>query len=277
MKRGYKTGEFAELAGVTVRALHHYDRIGLLRPQRSSSGARLYSLDNLERLEQIAALKFLGIPLKEIKYLLGSSKTLPLLESLDFQLQALAEKRKSIDRAVQAIELATRAIRSGHATDASVLKKILETIDMQPQENSMRKYYSEQAWLDRAKLAQDTPAEIREQRSQLWKQLFVELEGSLELDPKCEAVQALTGRWLSMADAATGNNDGIRDGGISAWKDHANWSPAQQDAFLSGFGLDTGDRLASMQRVERVTGFIGRAIAQRIRSNWRDLYGPKQP
>lgn len=277
MKKGYKTGEFAELAGVTVRALHHYDRIGLLKPERNRSGARVYSLDDLERLEQIAALKFLGIPLKEIKYLLGSSKTLPLLESLDFQLQALAEKRRSIDRAVQAIELATKAIRSGQATDASVLKKILETIDMQPQENSMRKYYSEQAWLDRAKLAKDTPAEVREQRSQLWRQLFAELEASLELDPACEAAQALTGRWLNLANAVTGNNDGIRDGGISAWKDHANWPRAQQDAFLSGFGLDTGDRTASMDRVEKVTSFIGRAITQRIRSNWRDLYGPKQP
>jgi DNA-binding transcriptional MerR regulator len=42
--------------------LHHYDRIGLLKPQRGSSGIRLYRLEDLERLEQIAALKFQGIP-----------------------------------------------------------------------------------------------------------------------------------------------------------------------------------------------------------------------
>ena len=70
MSGTYRIGEFAELAGVTVRALHHYDRIGLLKPERGNSGNRLYRLQDLERLEQIAALKFLGIPLQEIKLLL---------------------------------------------------------------------------------------------------------------------------------------------------------------------------------------------------------------
>jgi DNA-binding transcriptional MerR regulator len=62
--------EFAELAGVTVKALHHYDRLGLLKPQRNDAGYRVYSLADLERLEQIVALKFLGLPLKQIKILL---------------------------------------------------------------------------------------------------------------------------------------------------------------------------------------------------------------
>ena len=52
--------QFAELAGVTVKALHHYDRLGLLKPRRTDSGYRLYTERDLERLEQIVALKFLG-------------------------------------------------------------------------------------------------------------------------------------------------------------------------------------------------------------------------
>jgi DNA-binding transcriptional MerR regulator len=107
----YKAREFAELAGVTVRALHHYDRIGLLKPQRSRSGYRLYSLTHLERLEQIRALKFLGIPLKEIKTLLESSP-LTLGESLELQRRALAEKRDIITRAIHAIEAAEELVRS---------------------------------------------------------------------------------------------------------------------------------------------------------------------
>ena len=98
MSGTYRIGEFAELAGVTVRALHHYDRIGLLKPQRSTSGTRLYSLQDLERLEQIAALKFLGIPLQEIKLLLKHGP-LTLTDSLHMQREALTEKRKLIDRA----------------------------------------------------------------------------------------------------------------------------------------------------------------------------------
>ena len=274
MNRRYKIGEFAQLASVTVRTLHHYDRIGLLKPQRSSSGARIYSLNDLERLEQIAALKFLGISLKEIKYLLGSSNTLTLLESLDFQLKALEEKRKSIVSAMRAIELATNAIRSGHATDESVLTKILEIIDMQPQENFMRKYYAEQAWLDKAKLTNETPPEVREERRRSGKQLFAEVEAAIDLDPASEAVQTLTQKWLLLADAVFGSNDGVRDGAIEAWKDHKNWPSAQQDALLCAYGLDSSDRNASMHRFERVVNLIGRAISHRVRSNWRTLYKP---
>jgi DNA-binding transcriptional MerR regulator len=49
----YQVQEFARLAGVTVRALHHYDQLGLLRPKRTRSGYRRYSLSDLGRLEQI--------------------------------------------------------------------------------------------------------------------------------------------------------------------------------------------------------------------------------
>ncbi|MGB7730210.1 MAG: MerR family transcriptional regulator [Candidatus Acidiferrum sp.] len=70
-KEVYRAKEFASLAGVTVRALHHYDRLGLLRPkQRSEAGYRLYGVRDFARLEQIVVLKFLGIPLKQIRGLL---------------------------------------------------------------------------------------------------------------------------------------------------------------------------------------------------------------
>jgi DNA-binding transcriptional MerR regulator len=62
----YRIREFAALAGVTVRALHHYDRLGLLKPSgRSDRGYRLYRDCDLARLEHIVVLKFLGLPLKQ--------------------------------------------------------------------------------------------------------------------------------------------------------------------------------------------------------------------
>ncbi len=94
MSTSYRIGEFAKLAGVTVRALHHYDRIGLLKPQRGSSGFRLYRMEDLERLEQIAALKFLGIPLQEIKLLLKHGP-LTLVDSLHVQRDGFSRKKKA--------------------------------------------------------------------------------------------------------------------------------------------------------------------------------------
>jgi DNA-binding transcriptional MerR regulator len=49
----YRVRAFAELAGVTVRALHHYDRLGLLKPRRTAAGYRVYTTADLPTLEQI--------------------------------------------------------------------------------------------------------------------------------------------------------------------------------------------------------------------------------
>ena len=279
MSGTYRIGEFAELAGVTVRALHHYDRIGLLKPQRGKSGNRLYRLEDLQRLEQIAALKFLGIPLQEIKLLLKHGP-LTLIDSLHVQREALTEKRKLIDRAIVAIEAAEKVIQSGQTTDASILRKIIEVIDMQPQENFMRKYYTEQAWTERAQLREHwehAPAETRERWRQASQQLFIEVEAAVDLDAASEAAQALTKRWLQLAETAHGGNDAIRAGNLKAWKDRLNWPPAQQEWLLAGFGLDPQDRTGSMHRLDAVINFIGRAIGHKVQSNLRSLYGLDKP
>jgi MerR family transcriptional regulator, thiopeptide resistance regulator len=64
-------GEVAELAGVTVRTLHHYDELGLLSPSgRSEAGYRLYAYDDLARLREILGWRALGFSLTEIASLL---------------------------------------------------------------------------------------------------------------------------------------------------------------------------------------------------------------
>jgi len=284
MSGTYRIGEFAELAGVTVRALHHYDCIGLLKPQRGNSGARLYRLVDLERLEQIAALKFLGIPLREIKLLLKHGP-LKLTDSLHMQREALAEKRKLIDRAIVAIEAAEEAIRLGKTTDATILRKIIEVIDMQPQENFMRRYYTEQAWTEWAQFREQwehAPAEERERWRQATQQLFTEIEAGIDLDPASDAAQAFAKRWLQFATSPSGGNEAITSGGIEAWKDRHNWPLAEQEALLAKMGLDPQDRIGSMKRLDTVSEFIGRAIRHKIQinlpslPNLRSLYGLDQ-
>lgn len=89
-----KVKEVAELVGVSIRTLHHYDQIGLLTPKEiTDSGYRLYSEENLETLQQILFFKELGFTLKEIKKIINS----PLFnrqEALILQRKMLIEKRK---------------------------------------------------------------------------------------------------------------------------------------------------------------------------------------
>ncbi len=68
----WQTREFARRANVTVRTLHYYDRINLLKPTRfDQNGFRLYGTNEFARLQQIATLKFIGFSLKQIKEILS--------------------------------------------------------------------------------------------------------------------------------------------------------------------------------------------------------------
>jgi DNA-binding transcriptional MerR regulator len=67
-RRTYQVKELARIAGISVRALHHYDAIGLLVPTaRSASGYRLYDDDDVIRLQQIIVARELGLALEEIQ------------------------------------------------------------------------------------------------------------------------------------------------------------------------------------------------------------------
>jgi DNA-binding transcriptional MerR regulator/uncharacterized glyoxalase superfamily protein PhnB len=69
----WKVGALARATGLTVRALHHYDQIGLLTPsRRSAAGHRLYTVDDVARLYRISVLRRLGFPLDQIARVLNN-------------------------------------------------------------------------------------------------------------------------------------------------------------------------------------------------------------
>lgn len=109
----YSVGQVAELAGVTVRALHHYDRIGLLRPSdRTEAGYRLYTAGDLERLQQILFYRELGFSLENI----GEILRVPDLDPADHlrrQHQLLRERIERLQRMVTAIEYTMEVHRMG--------------------------------------------------------------------------------------------------------------------------------------------------------------------
>ncbi len=87
MQAAMKVGALAKRTGLTVRTLHHYDEIGLLSPsRRTRSGHRLYGDEELSRLQQIASLKHLGLPLEEIRECLTRSEY-SLERVLDLQIE----------------------------------------------------------------------------------------------------------------------------------------------------------------------------------------------
>ena len=127
----YHTQEFAKRTGTTVRTLHHYDRLGLLTPsRRTPAGFRLYGDRDLERLQQIAVLKFIGLPLKDIQRLLDHHHA-DVAQTLDMQRKVLAEKRRRIDAAIQAIDDAGARLRAAGGFDWEALRRTVDVIEMQ--------------------------------------------------------------------------------------------------------------------------------------------------
>ena len=229
-----KVSEFAEKAGVTVRTLHHYDRLGLLRPKgRTQAGYRMYGEREMARLQQIATLKFIGVPLKQIKTLLDR-QSLDLAATLRLQKRLLSEKRRRIDLALQAIDLAERSCVHGAPPDWQALKTIIEVMEMQ--DNNMewtKKYYSEEAQTKIAERAKSWTPELQAKVSQDWKELVSEIEAAISQgeDPAGQKAQTLARRWSELIRGFTGGDPEIQKGLNNFYADQKNWPSTFQKPF----------------------------------------------
>lgn len=240
MSRFYQVHEFAELAGVTVKTLHHYDRLGLLKAGRTDAGYRLYTEADLERLEQVRALKLLGLSLKQIKAVLHRA-ALELPDALRLQRRVLEEKRQLLARAINAINEAERALVPGKTADAAILRRIFEVMGVQESIDVMKRYYSEEAWVKGRRHYEQWP-------SQEWNELYHDVEAVFGEDPAGEMAQSLAARWMRLMESETGGDAELRWGMMAAWNDRQYWPPALQQR-ISGFDLDN------------IWEFIGKAIA----------------
>ena len=100
----YKINEVSKLTGVSIRMLHHYDKIKLLEPsKRTDSNYRMYNDDDIARLYQILLFKELEFPLQEIKQILDD-KDFNREEALKVQRNLIFEKKKRLERILESID-----------------------------------------------------------------------------------------------------------------------------------------------------------------------------
>lgn len=100
LKEKLTVSEVSQLAGVSVRTLHHYDRIGLLHPAEVTvAGYRLYGEAELERLQQILFFRELQFPLQEIKKILDSDR-FDRNKALDQQIELLEMKKEHLENLI---------------------------------------------------------------------------------------------------------------------------------------------------------------------------------
>lgn len=125
-----KVGELAKRSGLTVRALHHYDSIGLLCPSaRSDAGYRLYNRADIARLHQIQALRRFGMALSDIgSFLAGPGSNLPAI--VDHQIGALTRQIEQADVLRTQLTRLREQLAAGDEPDLSEWLTTLEHMTM---------------------------------------------------------------------------------------------------------------------------------------------------
>lgn len=132
----YRVREVADLAGVTVRTLHHYDQIGLLKPESvNEAGYRLYSDEDLARLQQILFFKELGFGLRQTKAIIDSPGY-DRVQALKAHREILLKQRDRLNRLVATLEKTVESIERG--TEMSK-KEMFGAFDMSEIEKHQRK------------------------------------------------------------------------------------------------------------------------------------------
>jgi DNA-binding transcriptional MerR regulator len=229
----WQTKKFAKIAKVTVRTLHHYDRIGLLKPHRyDRNGFRLYGEREFVRLQQITTLKFIGFSLKQIKEILGE-KEFDLAESLRLQRKIIEAQRNRLNLALEAISRAEEVFAENGATDWESFNKIIEVINMQQDMDLMRKYYTNSALEKIEERKSLWSPELQERVSREWKELFLEIRAAISkgVKPSEKQAQNLASRWNALIDEFTGGDAEIREGLNKMYRDEKNWQTEWEKPF----------------------------------------------
>ncbi len=164
----WTVGQVADLVGVTVRTLHHYDEIGLLKPsERSSAGYRLYTEADLARLQQVVVYRRLELPLDEIATLLrgDADAAAHLRRQRDVVIHRLDELHglvSAIDRALE------RTMEHRPATPEDLKELFGDAFDDGYQQEAQERWGETEQWQQsRSRTASYTPADWRDVKAEM--------------------------------------------------------------------------------------------------------------
>lgn len=207
----YQTRQFAERSGISVRTLRYYDKVGLLKPTaRSAAGYRLYTDEDLVKLQRIMALKFLGFSLGQIHDFLRVGPADPA-ESLRLQKKMMLQKRQHLDKVIRAIEHVEAVLHQQPEPDWDLLLGVIQVVQM---ERDWKKYYSEEA-IKKLEERHKTYTEAdAQQDAKRWEVVLTGFRRAFEqgLDPASEEVQALARQHQELIQGFTQGDPDIAQG-----------------------------------------------------------------
>lgn len=203
--RGMKVGELAKRTGLSVRALHYYDEIGLLQPSKlTASGHRLYGPAELVRLQQIKSLRQLGFSLDEIRACLDTPQFSPQ-RVLRLHVKRLREQIDQQERLVALLETLSASFASGSVASADDFVSAIEGITMVDRIFSVEELEEIKARGER--LGRERVRDVEAE----WPTLIAKVRAEMlaGTDPANERMRPLASRWRELVREFTGGNPSI--------------------------------------------------------------------
>jgi MerR family transcriptional regulator, thiopeptide resistance regulator len=203
----WKIGELAAATGLTIRALHHYDGIGLLKASgRSDGGHRLYAPADVERLYRVLALRALGLSLQEIAACLddgGQDARAVMrrqLEQVERQLAQLQRLRGQLRYVLEGLDYQPVVQPS-----VASLMEVIRAMSMS------ERYYTEEQRAQLRQRADELGAAGPRQAEADWATLIAAVRAEQQAGTPTDAprMQALARHWRDLVRQFTGGDAGI--------------------------------------------------------------------
>jgi MerR family transcriptional regulator, thiopeptide resistance regulator len=237
-----KVGDLAKRTGLTVRALHHYDEIGLLKPSlKTEAGHRLYTAKDVARLQHVLSLRQLGFSLEQVRDCLDRPGFSPL-RVIGLHVARLRKQIEIQRRLCDRLEAIATHLSAAEEVSADEFIRTIEEMSM------IENYYTAEQLETLKKRGEEIGEERMRQVPADWAELIAQVRAEMEkgTDPTTPLVQGLARRWLALIHEFTGGDPGISKSMGRVWKEQGDDIVVQHGAQYDSRG---------------VSEYIGQAIA----------------
>lgn len=192
----YTIGQLSKKTGVTVRTLDYYDEIGLLSPKkRTTGGHRLYSEGDVQQLEQILALKYMGFTLDKTKTMLEGMNW---QESIQAQLDMVYAEQARLNELKEALEGVQYALKWEKELDHTILFEMIKMFQAGKETIKERlEPYLEKEEFDYIMQLKKSQSHVSQEE---WEALLLDVRANLDQPPDSAVAQQLAERWFDYVD-----------------------------------------------------------------------------
>jgi DNA-binding transcriptional MerR regulator len=221
-----KVGQLAKRTGLTVRTLHHYDEIGLLKPSlHTEAGHRLYTAADVARLQLVVSLRQLGFSLEEVRDCLDRPGFSPL-EVIRLHVARLREQMQLQRELCERLEAVAASFQTAGEVSADEFLRPIEVMTM------IENYYTPEqleSFRKRREADPEGAEKLARQGQADWAELLAEYTAEMEkgTDPAEPRLQALEKRRQALVNAFTGGDPAIEQNVKRLWMEQGDKLSAQ--------------------------------------------------